>query len=68
MPKRIYVGNLPEGTTERELRTLLSSYGSVESVHIDKRKGVASVEVSTVGRDFPRRLTLRGATLNVNEA
>jgi RNA recognition motif-containing protein len=68
MPKRIYVGNLPEGTTARELRTLLSSYGTVESVQIDERKRVASVEVAKVGRSLPRRLTLRGATLNVNEA
>lgn len=68
MSKRIYVGNLPEGTTERELRALLASYGTVKSVQIDKRKGVASVEVAEVGKNLPRRLTLRGASLNVNEA
>ena len=34
MPKRIYVGNLPPGTKERELKQLFASYGEIKSVII----------------------------------
>ena len=67
MPKRIYVGNLPDGATEAELRKLFSGYGSVDEVHIDKRRGVASIEIEGTVRRVPSRLSLRGASLDVSE-
>ncbi len=35
MPKRIYVGNLPSGATQREGRNLFSRHGSVSSVQLE---------------------------------
>ena len=34
MPKRIYVGNLPSGTVERDLRKMFSGFGDLISVII----------------------------------
>jgi len=39
----LYVSNLPDSVTEDELKTLFSSYGSVESVYVvkDKQTGMS---------------------------
>ncbi len=34
MPKRIYVGNLPFGAIESEIRTLFEEYGTVREVNM----------------------------------
>ena len=46
MPKRIYVGNLPSGYTERELKALFSQYGTVTSI---KFGSTSYVEMETGG-------------------
>ena len=77
MPKRIYVGNLPPSTTERDVRQLFSRFGSVESVElsVDPRtgqlKGFGFVEMETGADEAIRNLNqkeLDGKKLNVNEA
>ena len=71
MSKKIYVGNLPPSTTERDVAKLLAQFGTVESVSLDRRRGSAMVEMSS-GADKAlqagRRLRLAGKSLNVNEA
>lgn len=67
MAKRIYVGTLPAGVTERELSTALGSCGTVRSVTIDARKGTATVELDPrPGRPLPTRLSLRGGTATIS--
>ena len=75
---KLYVGNLPYNTTEDDLRTLFSNYGSVTSVAIitdrdtGRSKGFAFVEMSN--EDADKAITqlngteVNGRTLTVNEA
>lgn len=76
--KRIYVGNLPWTTTDSELKTLFSPYGSVHSAAVindretGRSRGFGFVEMDDAdadkaidelnGRDFA------GRALRVNEA
>ncbi len=77
--KNLYVGNLPHGTTEPELRNLFQVHGAVERVNIvtDKEtgrsKGFAFVEMTHVGEADKACLALSGTdlggrTMRVNEA
>jgi len=45
MPKRIYVGNLPESFTQAQVKDLFARYGQVSSVEMS-RDGTISVEMS----------------------
>lgn len=70
--KSVYVGNLPHGTTEDELRDLFAEFGPVEEVRVIEGKGFAFVDVPSEsvadaiaamnGRDF------NGRALRVDEA
>jgi RNA recognition motif-containing protein len=78
MMKSIYVGNLPFGTTEAEVRGLFKDYGTVEAVRMiadrdtGRLKGFGFVELESAdankaimdldGKDFG------GRSLKVNEA
>jgi RNA recognition motif-containing protein len=78
MMKSIYVGNLPFGTTEAEVRGLFKDYGTVEAVRMiadrdtGRLKGFGFVELESAdankaireldGRDFG------GRSLKINEA
>jgi len=77
--KNLYVGNLPHGTTEPELRNLFQAHGAVERVNIvtDKEtgrsKGFAFVEMTDAGEADKACLALSGTelggrALRVNEA
>ena len=71
MAKRIYLGNLPSGATDREVAKLLRQFGRVESVSLDRRRGLATVEMSSGAEEVlraGRRLRMAGKSLNVNEA
>ena len=39
MPKRIYVGNLPFDTTEREVKEMFSKFGTVTDVDLESYHG-----------------------------
>jgi len=70
--KSLYVGNLPHGTTEDELRELFAEFGPLEAVRVIEGKGFAFVDLSAEsaaeaitalsGRDF------NGRALRVDEA
>jgi RNA recognition motif-containing protein len=51
--KKLFVGNLPQSTTEAELRALFASHGNVESVSLDRDTrqvaGLCFVEMSDAG-------------------
>ena len=77
MPKRIYVGNLPFSSSERDLENLFSKYGEVTSVEmvvdrVTKRpKGFAFVEMETGFDDAIEALhqtDMGGRSLNVSFA
>ena len=42
---RLYVGNLPWGMTEDELRQLFSQYGETEQIYVEKEKNFAFVRM-----------------------
>jgi RNA recognition motif-containing protein len=70
--KSLYVGNLPHGTTEEELRGLFDSYGPLGDVRMIQDKGFAFVDLPAEkaadaisalnGQDF------NGRALRVDEA
>lgn len=76
---KLYVGNLPYSTTEEDLRSLFSQYGTVESVAVitdrdtGRSKGFGFVEF---GDDGEARAAIQGLSgqefsgraLTVNEA
>jgi len=77
--KNLYVGNLPHGTTEPQLRTLFEAHGKVERVNIvlDKEtgrsKGFAFVEMKEASEADKACLALSGSelqgrALRINEA
>ena len=70
---KLYVGNLPYGTTDDEVRDLFSSYGTITEIKLIEGKGFGFVEMETQedaenakekldGYDF------NGRTLKVAEA
>ena len=79
MSRKLYVGNLPYQTDERELQELFGQCGSVESVRVmrdmatGRARGFAFVEMATgeEAQSAAARLNrhqLGGRTLTVNEA
>jgi cold-inducible RNA-binding protein len=77
MPKRIYVGNLPSGATQREVRDLFSRHGAVDSVQLetDRATGrlVAFIEMpddrqADAAMAALNQTMMGGRALNVNEA
>ncbi len=50
---QIYIGNLPETTTDAELRSMFEPFGAVRSAAIGKEKGYGIVEmpVKSEGRE-----------------
>ena len=77
--KNLFVGNLPQSTTEDELRTLFSSHGNVEKVSLvtdrdtGRLRGFAFVEMSDAGEADKAIAALDGSqlggrALKVNEA
>lgn len=77
--KSIFVGNLPFGTSEEELRSLFENYGSVSriSIMLDRETGrsrgfafveMASDEEAESAISGTNGSSLGGRTLNVNEA
>ena len=46
MPKRIYIGNLPESFTRAQVQELFAKYGQVSSVDMS-RDGTISVEMES---------------------
>ena len=79
MSRKLYVGNLPYQTDERELQELFGQFGSVESVRVmrdmatGRARGFAFVEMATdeEAQAAATRLNghqLGGRTLTVNEA
>ena len=75
MPKRIYVGNLPPGATQNDVRALVSRHGVVESVQIvnDRATGRLSgiVEMSSGADEAIAALNhtqMGGRSLNVRGA
>ncbi|MBN2432501.1 MAG: RNA-binding protein [Acidobacteria bacterium] len=77
MAKNIYVGNLPFGATEDELRDLFSQHGIVSRVNVvedretGRSRGFAFVEMDEGGDEAIEALNgveMGGRTLRVNEA
>jgi len=79
MSRKLYVGNLPYQTDERELQQLFGEFGAVESVRImrdmatGRARGFAFVEMATdeEAQAAAARMNghqLDGRTLAVNEA
>ena len=79
MSRKLYVGNLPYQTEERELQEVFGQFGSVESVRVmrdmatGRARGFAFVEMATdeEAQAAATRLNghqLGGRTLTVNEA
>jgi len=77
--KNLYVGNLPQSTTEPQLRSIFEVHGAVERVNIvmDKEtgrsKGFAFVEMTEASEADKACLALSGSdlegrALRVNEA
>lgn len=77
--KNIYVGNLPHGTTEAELRNIFEAHGAVERVSLvtdrdtGRSRGFAFVEMANAGEADKAIAALNGTelggrTLNINEA
>lgn len=44
---KLYVGNLPYGTTDDEVRDLFSSYGAIIEIKLIEGKGFGFVEMET---------------------
>jgi RNA recognition motif-containing protein len=77
--KNIFVGNLPFGATEDEVRAMFEPFGAVDRVNImtdretGRSRGFAFVEMSNEG-EADRAITalngknLGGRALNINEA
>jgi len=76
---KIYVGNLPHGVTEQELRQEFATFGEVTSVNIIKDRysgrprGFGFVEMASVSQGQAAIASLNGKTLkdqtlNVNAA
>ena len=74
MPKRIYVGNLPSGTTQREVNTLFSRHGAVSSVQLQTDRAGQLTAIVEMGSGADEAISalngvsLGGRSLNVNEA
>jgi RNA recognition motif-containing protein len=79
MGRKLYVGNLPYQTEERELQELFEPFGPVESVRVmrdmatGRARGFAFVEMGTdeAAQTAAEKLNghqLGGRTLTVNEA
>lgn len=46
---RLFVGNIPQGTSEEELRTEFGAYGVVESVEVKTKANALSGTADTFG-------------------
>ncbi len=77
MPKKIYVGNLPFSTTDDEIRSMFSEYGSVTSVNLvtdrdtGRPRGFGFVEMENGADEAIQALhqtEMGDRILNVNEA
>ena len=77
MSKRLYVGNLPFGTTNDELKDLFSAHGEVTSANVitdrdtGRSRGFGFVEMSDGAEAAIEQLhgfELNGRPLTVNEA
>jgi RNA recognition motif-containing protein len=78
MAKKLYVGNLPYDTTERDLRELFSPHGEVLSVNViedretGRSRGFAFVEMDDQAADKAiaalSGTMLGNRSLNINEA
>jgi RNA recognition motif-containing protein len=70
--KSLYVGNLPYGTTEDELRELFAEWGPVASVRLIADKGFAFVDVpeerAAEAIAGANNRDLKGRALRVDEA
>ena len=77
--KNLYVGNLPNSTTEPELRGLFEAHGAVEKVSIvtdretGRARGFAFVEMTNAGEADKavaalNGIELGGRALKINEA
>ena len=77
--KSLYVGNLPESTTEADLRTAFEAHGTVEKVVIvtdrdtGRARGFAFVEMTNASEADKAIAALNGTelggrTLTINEA
>ncbi|KAF2862375.1 hypothetical protein K470DRAFT_256011 [Piedraia hortae CBS 480.64] len=47
--RNVYLGNLPEGTTEEELREDLSKFGPIDTVKIVREKAIGFVHFLSIG-------------------
>jgi RNA recognition motif-containing protein len=78
MAKRIYVGNLPYGSTEQDLRELFEKHGTVNSVDVlvdrdtGRSRGFGFVEMEDADADKAIQALngykLDGRPLRINEA
>lgn len=79
MGTRLFIGNLPWGATEQEIRDAFTSVGTVKDCHLvidretGKSKGFAFVEMSTQDEattaiDRLNGSDIGGRAINVNEA
>ncbi len=75
--KRLYVGSLPEGTTDKSLKNLFEQFGSVELARVmtdhGRSKGFGFVEMSTSSEAAKAMTSLNGTEFEgqnivVNEA
>ncbi len=77
--KNLYVGNLPQSTTEAELRSVFQAHGDVERVNIvtdretGRARGFAFVEMTNASEADKAIAALNGTelggrTLKINEA
>ena len=79
MAKKLYVGNLPYGTTDSDLQSLFGSHGTVQSAQVimdrgkGRSKGFGFVEMDS-GEQAQAAITalngqeVNGRALTVNEA
>ncbi|MCD6594646.1 RNA-binding protein [bacterium] len=70
---KVYVGNLNYATTEDDLRTLFSAYGSVTTVNVIEGRGFGFVEMSNSDEAEKAKEALndtefKGRTIKVDEA
>ena len=70
---KVYVGNLNYSTTEDDLRTLFSNYGTVTTVNIIEGRGFGFVEMSSSeeaekAKDALNDTEFKGRTIKVDEA